>query len=1725
MAQQHSIQSIQFDLDFLHKDKAHELQNRISRLFSNSLTSLLDQFFSDNTAPGMVYKADRVVLDLGKVDYSRLEQEITEKLPAALAARFSKLYGRRGFDDQPGWELSQVPVEAELLQVFRDFLRAGFFSWTVAVPSLALLQEELDPLFSSEPASLQAVIMKEGRYDYVRRRLAYQFRSPFLHRVIHLLEREEAPFIIHYHAQVQQVHHAEPVVQTDEVSFGKEVWFFILTYLVAEKGNIFSRKEFIKSAFRQMAARFRADYATILSVFSRAVQALALPGGKTELTELISQISEEEYQHQPASQTNKTSTSRVDQSDAEGIRLFRYYLENGSLPPGANLEDAQTWYGLFTDLVNRRPEPVRKILQGFTAANIVLRIRHVAGDKGIEEIVRLFRPSSVRAFMELAGVLQTALSRSLQVLVPPMKREVQELLIGYVRENRTGGLAGFMQHAAAHLSRTPGVQSADFRKQIVTALRSRSENGWMQELANRLETSEDIGKLDQQPADRLQVPVHPAKYGKQDAHLADDESLPVLHLFDLLVYFIDTGTLPWWTAEEGIPLKSRLETLLQLSPLQAVEVLQMAGRKQEHTNRVLYQFPPSLILDIIRHLPLGETAWDAFAVVASAVARTGPEYAGKFERLELLLIRKIWTNYRVHHYQYFDQSWFMIQAVKEIMNGYGLSVSKYQEPMVALIMQNDPSGWGQALGGLLAGAPTGIPAVSNLLSPAWTAPGIFTGNAGNNLPEHYRGTLSTGQLQEVIDLMAGKENEPPVSEQNFFRYTMVLTGIIEHVLVHGELPTPIRQRAGSAQAEYLKTILLILYKADPGAVTALLEKYAQQPGKQVLAALFPVEESREKELYLLVNKAPSTRFLSTPGPAPAPAAGNSFPDTGVVLPLVQQFYAPPENKRLAVLKEEAVRVLEYFLTWNTLPPARTGGTGLQTGEVLIEIMLFLYEFDSKHIEMLLADHRFLSEAKLRLAALFSPHHPAGTEAAVFSLLLAAAQAVLPEYLLEQDVHQTTGSHGEGAVTANVPIGIPPNELHESNQVAGLLSANEKDGQAGQSHSTGNNAPPNSPSIITASPAMPASNEEGTLLVSFLSSTVQQSWLTADDVSSLTLDATPAGVLGSLLDYFLTQGKLPGKDAFSPAKQSRLVRKIALLLFSKDRALLRNLLGKEDHNVQARIQLQDWLHTLPPAPSGDLAALMDTFLQRDVLRYIGAGNSLSSSESKETAGLLFKRIIHQAPAAERQAFIRSLTAYRSVTLYAVQQLARGDWHTLLEKAGSGQAKEYLPLAAELQTLLYPLLSSRNDQTLFDHLQKEFSLLVVSGNIAVYSRTEYLSRFFAFLDARQPVFLPGIYSYLQQRIPGGSLLQDASLQKQLHIEVARRIATTPDASGDPEDGFNDLNQLYARLEKTDSRWLRQYKPVISFLEKLYRAAGTSHREQLTLLDMISSFSGLVLSEKINVKDHAGYLAAFFDYFDEQQPGFSFELLKKMQQVHATNTFFPDPALKKQFLEEMGKRKAASSQPAPQQPNGLLMQSPGKWIQPDKKQLRPERNEQAMLPETAQREPIIEEGTKLYVNNAGLVLMHPFIPTFFMLIGLVKQGKFVDELARQRAVLLLQHLVYGTDEFEEHELVLNKILCGLPLEEPVPQKIILTEKETGTAAELFKIIFQRWDKAKNSSVEGFRNSFLKRAGSLLYLEEGWQLKVEQKGYDLILQTLPWTFGMVKFPWMEKAVFTEWI
>jgi hypothetical protein len=170
---------------------------------------------------------------------------------------------------------------------------------------------------------------------------------------------------------------------------------------------------------------------------------------------------------------------------------------------------------------------------------------------------------------------------------------------------------------------------------------------------------------------------------------------------------------------------------------------------------------------------------------------------------------------------------------------------------------------------------------------------------------------------------------------------------------------------------------------------------------------------------------------------------------------------------------------------------------------------------------------------------------------------------------------------------------------------------------------------------------------------------------------------------------------------------------------------------------------------------------------------------------------------------------------------------------------------------------------------------------------------------------------------------------------------------------------------------------------------------------------------------------------------------------------------------------------------------------------------------------KQPEPEEG--IFIQNAGLVILALYLPTFFTNLSLLDEKSKITDIPR--AIALLRYLVYEVDDFEEIDIVLEKLLCGIPLAESIASRYTIQEEEKRQADELLQAVIDHWTVLKNTTPAGLRHSFLQREGKLSFHNNQWELTVHRQAHDILLDYLPWSISMIKLQWMPHLLVVKWI
>jgi len=195
-----------------------------------------------------------------------------------------------------------------------------------------------------------------------------------------------------------------------------------------------------------------------------------------------------------------------------------------------------------------------------------------------------------------------------------------------------------------------------------------------------------------------------------------------------------------------------------------------------------------------------------------------------------------------------------------------------------------------------------------------------------------------------------------------------------------------------------------------------------------------------------------------------------------------------------------------------------------------------------------------------------------------------------------------------------------------------------------------------------------------------------------------------------------------------------------------------------------------------------------------------------------------------------------------------------------------------------------------------------------------------------------------------------------------------------------------------------------------------------------------------------------------------------------------------------------------------------------------LTPTRPSASERPAAARQDPPgPEPGETHYVANAGLVLFNPFLPRFFETLGVLTVGEdgaqpIAGLAAASRAAHLLQYLVDGRIDTPEPELILNKVLCGLPPAAPIEPAIDLSDADRAACDSLLRAVIGNWTTISNTSPEGLREAFLQREGRLRRADDRWSLDVQRKTLDVLTDQIPWSIAIVYHRWMPDPLHVTW-
>ena len=158
------------------------------------------------------------------------------------------------------------------------------------------------------------------------------------------------------------------------------------------------------------------------------------------------------------------------------------------------------------------------------------------------------------------------------------------------------------------------------------------------------------------------------------------------------------------------------------------------------------------------------------------------------------------------------------------------------------------------------------------------------------------------------------------------------------------------------------------------------------------------------------------------------------------------------------------------------------------------------------------------------------------------------------------------------------------------------------------------------------------------------------------------------------------------------------------------------------------------------------------------------------------------------------------------------------------------------------------------------------------------------------------------------------------------------------------------------------------------------------------------------------------------------------------------------------------------------------------------------------------------QINLENAGLILLHPFIETLFTKLGLLSESNRALN-NKLLACQVLHFLATGHNSISGSSLLFEKYFCDIPDSSNVSNNFKTPESIKKECESLLFSVIDHWSSLKNISIESLRTNFLQRRGTIASYNEGYKIIMEQEAIDILLQKLPWQYNIIKFT-LEKRL-----
>lgn len=1629
------IKTFKIEVTSADDNNAKELQQELSTIINTEVFKKIELLIEQKTPNNLIYKLKKLELFIGEIPRNELQEKMPKKITEALEDALTKIF-QQDTEAITRSQLVIAPLSKNNHDLFIYYLEKGNFPWWFKPDSDFNIDNYVREILKNQPQAARNTLFNIAKQGNVRKRIAYQFDEVNIKQIIKIVEPQEADFIISYHKTIvyEEMENKPAVLQTGQ--FKKAVWHFILNYLLAERGSVFNKKEFLKNNLNQISVSYNIELNELTNIFYTSLDAVEIESSvklsiKSILAELNGSIKKTNSNDRSFAEELFNKTTEADEEDS--IAMLLHFLKYNSLSDKYAGIPEKKFGEKLCYLIQVYPATV---LQLFYETGTIQNSAwlHILGTQKqvLNAIESLFKNHRIKDLVEFAGKLFELTDK------PIAKRLYDKTARNFLQYIFTKGT----------------VSSPSQVSQIMFNLFTSLTQDERILFNNHIGTQTNIGKY---------IELKVIEQICTDSIVGINENqMPAIELqkgvSDYLLFLVQYGAIPWWGRiyEQRSPY-DLFSLLIQQSIKTAKQVLIFSGittgRKKRFVNylgeKALFllidKVEPNLQLQSILSIvntnifPIQEVArilWSEYentaysnlrkenivvAIISAWIVKNKRNYK-KNDRIFLhepflhkpdteinnLIIAII----QVFATEETDREAEAALSQTHKLKNYLISFLKKDasyHPYDVYIKEEVSNLFNQLLH-------SDVKAAFNIISYAGKSKQLqkdfFTLFGYESLLATYNKTYPNITINHLFESF--RTNQVPVetiavifwNEWKRQGYKFVdASKIIELVVADWVYKSKQTIIGNQLNAEILLTKqsnALTIQKVE--AVIQVVQNSLNEWGETNQSEL-----NAEDIFFECINTANDINI----------------------------------NEKLAE------KIVEYFLKAGLYYSDETIGFKSKE-QLLCYAVLFLYKINKGHIANLFRNGNISLLNKLQLLRL--------------------AENIIQRVEVTNFLCKTLRNFFLAKIDKqNRSIGGDLNNLNTSESVTDF---NIKQKELGEMLAQ--------LEIILQYNRVP--NElkhlaEPLLLRYFKTAIVQLFQQQKRDLEKLFM-STSNRYANKFLLYnlwtapektdepvirFLQQ--FASKDFFALTKERGKTKKEAALIDDSTDELMGSLIESVELVTENGI-CQPTLRR-----QGEMLNELKAFMQHNAIP------GKLKNVSKSTLLKYFKNSIWYL--FKYQQFALEELFYKKTSLYENKFLLYDLWVTS-------------------EAIDQPVL-----QFMQKFIEKDFlSLCNVNGDrsLDVFQRSHPAN-----LNSIKKLI--GQKNYIRRLLTKISVLHWIDAKETIPFEIMSDLANIP--------------------------WEKEYKMVLTFFQNNFIDNIEQLSKKTFWLEQFKQFNFLFITKKSNIGNSEIFLkqllAYIFDKEEEVKPALYITLLAKIKKTnHLSNSFekqmqsLSEQALGKK-LANLKKFKTATIKQedlsdAEKQRQEINIQ----MIEKYKMQALREKEQQKLL----EQQEHIKEG--VYIKNAGIVLLTPFLASYLDKLQLLSEDKkkFLSGGHQQRAMHLLQYLVDGQINHKEFELTLMKIICGFQINEVVENDLFEPSSvETEVAEDLIKHVVQLWSKIGESSITGFRGNFLIRDGLIAESENEFILRIEKRGYDILIQFLPWSFNILKLPWMQKPIITQWI